>query len=325
MLDLLQQFADWIWAGIEWLTGWTPGEHIKNVLEWIGAILGVIGGAFTLLAYIRGRGAATKADISEVSEEIEALRAEYRAQMARMQSALGGGDAALTGAGAQAPGDGLGADLDAGIDTLLKAGRADALRDKSGEAAQTAIEELIAERARARERIAADEAALYRQKGAFAFLHDTHAAMAAYARAVELDPDDPAGWNRLGQLQLRTGALDAAIDSFERVLALGNTLADKEWEAIATGNLGLIYQTRGELDRAEAMFLRSLEISDANGMKELSANQNGNLGSLYQERGDTARACQHWARARDLWREIGNPDMVAKNEGRMRDAGCPED
>jgi len=117
MLDLLQQFADWIWAGIEWLTGWTPGEHIKNVLEWIGAVLGVIGGAFTLLAYIRGRGAATKVDIREVSEEIEALRAEYRAQMAKMQSALGG-DAALAGAGAPA-GDGLGADLDAGIDTLL--------------------------------------------------------------------------------------------------------------------------------------------------------------------------------------------------------------
>ena len=227
--------------------------------------------------------------------------------MAKMQSALGGGDAALAGAGAPA-GDGLGADLDAGIDTLLKAGRADALRDKSGEAAQAAIEDLIAERAKARERIAADEAALYRQKGAFAFLHDTHAAMAAYARATELDPDDPEGWNQLGRLQLRTGALDAAIASFERVLSIGNKAGGQEWEAAATGNLGLIYndarrarprrgdvqarartgrgagpqggqaaatgnlgliyRTRGELDRAEAMFKRELELAEELGSKE---------------------------------------------------------
>lgn len=89
-----------------------------------------------------------------------------------------------------------------------------------------------------RERIAADEAALYRQKGAFALVHDTHAAMAAYARAAELGPDDPDGWNRLGQLQLRTWwALDAAVQSFERVLSLGNELVDKEGQARTTGNL----------------------------------------------------------------------------------------
>jgi tetratricopeptide (TPR) repeat protein len=306
MLDLLQQFADWIWAGIEWLTGWAPGEKIKYVLEFIGAVLGVIGGAVTMYALARGGGAATKKDVGEVKSEVSDVSAEVaalRAQMAQMQSALGG--------------DGLGADLDAGIDTLLKAGRADALRDKSGEAAQDAIEELIAERARARERIAADEAALYRQKGAFAFLHDTHAAMAAYAKATELDPDDPDGWNRLGALQLRTGALDAAINSFERVLGLSNKLSDKTWEAKATGNLGLIYRRRGELDRAEAMHLKSLEIEKELGRKEGVAKQSGNLGLIYRTRGELDRAEAMFKRDLELSEELGSKEGQARATGNL--------
>jgi len=60
MLDLLQQFADWIWAGIEWLTGWAPGEHIKNVLEWIGAVLGAGLSLWGVVALFRGGGAKSR-------------------------------------------------------------------------------------------------------------------------------------------------------------------------------------------------------------------------------------------------------------------------
>ncbi len=107
-------------------------------------------------------------------------------------------------------------------------------------------------------------------------------------------PDDPAGWNRLGQLQLRIGDLDAAVRSFERVLALGNQAADQTLVAAATGNLGVLYSTRGDLDQAEAMYKKSLEIDEALGRKEYIANQYGNLGILYEQKGDMAAACAHW-------------------------------
>ncbi len=266
MLDLLQQFADWIWAGIEWLTGWAPGEQLKTVLEWIGTVLGAAGGVWWFVSLFRGGGAATKQDIREIKTD-SATKADIDRLRQEMLDAI----RSQTGPQPQLPGatggDSLAKDLEAGIETLLKAGREEALRDKTGAAAQAALDELISRRAAARERIAKDEAALHRQKGAFAFLHDTQAAMRAYARAAELDPDDPEGWNRLGALQLRVGDLAAAEASFNKVLSLGNSLKDKSWEAIANGNLGVIYA----------------------------------------QRGDMARACQHGRRARDLFRAIGSP------------------
>jgi len=66
---------------------------------------------------------------------------------------------------------------------------------------------------------AAAEAA--RHRGALAFLHDTDKAIAAYRRATELDPENADGWNRLGQLLYRTGALDDAETAYRKVESLG--------------------------------------------------------------------------------------------------------
>ena len=74
--------------------------------------------------------------------------------------------------------------------------------------------------------------------GALAFLHDTQKALAAYREAVALDPDNAAGWNQLGHLLRRTGDLDRAEQAYNRVLALGNTMGDREVVAAATSNLG---------------------------------------------------------------------------------------
>jgi len=183
------------------------------------------------------------------------------------------------------------------------------------------IEKALAEKAAADEAegAAANKRAArrYRQIGALTFLHDTHKAMAAYAKAVELDPDDPEGWNWLGVLQLRTGALDAAIDSFERVFSIGNTLAEKTWQAIATGNLGLIYFTRGELDRAEEMHLKSLEIEKELGRKEGMAADYGNLGAIYLTRGELDRAEAMYERAVKLAEELGNKEQQAAITGNL--------
>ena len=118
-------------------------------------------------------------------------------------------------------GDQIGSNLEAGIETLLEAGREGALRDKTGKAAEAALDELIAGRQAARHRIARDEAALWRQKGAFAFLHDTGAAIMAYAKAAELHRDDAerlgtgsASFNSAPAIWRRRGP------SFQRLLAL---------------------------------------------------------------------------------------------------------
>jgi len=183
------------------------------------------------------------------------------------------------------------------------------------------IETQLAERAAAHEARGSEEhrrAARYqRQIGALAFLHDTHKAIATYARAVELDPDDPKGWNELGKLQHRTGALDAAINSFERVLMLGNKECREDVEAVARGNLGLIYQTCGKLDRAEAMFLTNLQLHVELGKKERMAADYGNLALIYYKRGELDRAEATFKRALKMAEDLANKEQQAAATGNL--------
>jgi tetratricopeptide (TPR) repeat protein len=204
----------------------------------------------------------------------------------------------------------------------------------------------------------------WRHAGALAFLHDTRAAMRAYTKATELDPDDAEAWNQLGHLQKRVGELDAAIKSYERALTLGNSSADQAMIAAATGNLGLIYRRRGDLDAAESMHKKALAINEALGGKEGMANQYGNLGLIYQTRGDLDAAeamhkkslaieealgrkegmasdyanlglvcrtrgdlegaCECWRRALQLFQKVGARPQVERMQRLLREAGSAE-
>jgi len=66
-----------------------------------------------------------------------------------------------------------------------------------------------------------------RHRGALAFLHDTHKALAAYRRATELDPENAKVWNGLGHLLVRTGALDKAAAAYRTVASLGQATNDR--------------------------------------------------------------------------------------------------
>ena len=147
------------------------------------------------------------------------------------------------------------------------------------------------------------------------FPNDTAEAMHRCAAACELDPDDPEAWNQLEHSQHRVGDLDAAIASYKKVLALGNCTADKEWIAIATGNLGIVYKTRGDLARAEEMYRRTLAITEELGRKQGMASDYADLGILPEEKADMAAACTHWRKARDLRCESDNPGEVEKLGG----------
>lgn len=157
----------------------------------------------------------------------------------------------------------------------------------------------------------------YGQLGALAFLDDTKAAMDAYAKAAELDPHDPRSWNGLGTLQLRTGALDAAIDSFERVLRLGNAAGREDVTAGAIGNLGIIYRTRGELDRAEQMHKLALEINQKLGHKEAVSADFGNLGGIFYLRGELNRAERMHLKALQIDKKLDDKKGMAADYGNL--------
>jgi tetratricopeptide (TPR) repeat protein len=315
-LVALQKLKDGFWSIIALISGWRPGQKTKTIVEWTGLITGAILGVWGIIEWMTDDGALTRKDFTTLTrpiatkDDIAALRQELLEKLSRRPfgEPLAGQDEAKAG---------LEKDLDKAIETLLAAGRTDALKDKTGEAAEAALDELIAGREAARQRVARDEADLYRQKGAIAFLQDTGKAISAYTRATELDPDNPEGWNELGALKLRVGELSAAAESMERVLALGNRASDQTVIAAATGNLGVIYRRRGDLDRAEAMHRQSLAINEQLGRKTGMASQYGNLGLVFHIRGDLDQAEAMHRKSLVIEEELGRKDGMAIDYGNL--------
>ncbi len=204
------------------------------------------------------------------------------------------------------------ADAPPGIDAALKQ-----LAEGETKAAESIFEQVLEQKKAEGEGAYKEAAAAARHLGALAFLHDTQKALSAYVQAVELDPENPHGWNVLGLLQDRLGNLDSAIKAFERVLALGNKADDKAVVAAAYGNLGLVYETRRDLAKAEEYHRKSLAIEKGLGRKEGMANQYGNLGNVYQARGDLAKAEEYFLKSLALDEELGRKEGVAKTYGNL--------
>jgi len=255
-----------IMQGIDWLTEDAEADRQRVVVQFDAVLEQRLDARLRELAVIG----------AQVDEADEALREDLRGAAETLRDAGEEGREALA--------------------RLLEGGKTDEAR---------ALLQRLAE-ADAKEGAQANEQAAhrYRQIGALAFLDDTQAAMSAYEKANKLDPDNPAGWNRLGALQLRTGSLDAATQSFARALELAEELDNKEQQAAITGNLGLTYLKRGELDRAEAMFLKGLGIEEELGSKEGMASKSFILAGIFLRRGEKDKAEMLIRRAAELSMEL---------------------
>src|SRR5579883_3482714 len=321
MWEFLQNAVNSFWLFVEHVSGWKPGPETKAIFEWASAVLGTIVGIIGIAAMFRGGGAPTKKDIKS---EMGAVREVVHDEIRGIREEVGELRKALEAAQTRAQGDAFagpaaelaGKDLEAGIETLLKAGREEALRDKTGEAAQAALDDLIAQRAGARERIARDEAALWRQKGAFAYLHDTDAALRAYAKAAEIDPDNAEGLIFLGELQQRAGYLDAAKQSFERVIALGNRIDNpqlRHWAYFLLGDVEAALGNRSpaldQYERGQSL-LQSLLRSDPNNaewQRDLSVSYN-KIGDIRAARGDRDGALKAYEDGLDIRKRLAARD-----------------
>jgi tetratricopeptide (TPR) repeat protein len=162
-----------------------------------------------------------------------------------------------------------------------------------------------------------EAAAAARHLGALAFMNDTKAALAAYQKAVQLDPDNADGWNRLASLLWRTGELAQAEEAYRKVLALAEAHQDKEWQAKAIGNLGIVAYTRGELDKAEEMYGKGLALNEALGRKEGMARDYGNLGNVYMTRGELDKAEEMHRKSLEISEALGHKEYMAANYGNL--------
>ncbi len=163
----------------------------------------------------------------------------------------------------------------------------------------------------------AESAATWRHIGALAFLHDTAKALAAYDKAVALDPDNAGGLRFLGELHMRCGDLAGADKAFEQLLGVGLRTNDRKVEAMACTRLGWALLTRGDLAGAEEMQTEALRISEAIGWMEGVARATGNLGLIHQTRGDLDKAEEMQVKALALNEELGSKDGLARATGNL--------
>ena len=204
-----------------------------------------------------------------------------------------------------------------------------------------------------RERKASAE--YWRHIGALSFLHDTKKALAAYEKAVALDPDEPKGWRFLGELGYRVGDLTTAEAAFESLLRLAQQSSDtraeslahlrlswihrhrgnlplaeefqssalrlarevdwKEGMARAYSSLGNLHLMRGDLAKAEEMQVEALKLEEEWGSKEGMASAYGNLGIIHQTRGDLAKAEEMHLKSLNLEEELGRKRGIARSYG----------
>ena len=191
------------------------------------------------------------------------------------------------------------------------------LREGNPEAAEELFGQILKDRQADGELALKDAARAARHIGAIAFYHDTHKSLEAYQNAVALDPDDVEAWNKLGHLRYRLGDLDGAVSTYEKILSLGNTISDKEMIAVATGNLGIVYETRGDLDEAEDMYRKSLALNEQLGRKQGMAADYGNLGIVYRARGDLDEAEDMYRKSLALNEQLGRKQGMAADYGNL--------
>jgi tetratricopeptide (TPR) repeat protein len=143
-----------------------------------------------------------------------------------------------------------------------------------------------------------DAAVAWRNLGAIALLHEPWKAREAYAKAVQLDPDNPDGLDWNGELQLEARNLDAAEKSYRALLRLEGKGADEDQLFWARSGLGDIFVARGKLPEALKAYgearaamerLTSSDPSNAGWQRDLSASYH-KIGDVLVAQGNLAEA-----------------------------------
>ena len=137
-----------------------------------------------------------------------------------------------------------------------------------------------------------------------------------FAKATQTYPE-PWVINALGLYYRQIGSLERAGEKFRQVEQLGKEQGNKEYLAVAYGNLGLIYQTRGDLKTAEEMHRKSLALEEELGRKEGMASDYGNLGLIYQTRGDLKTAEEMLRKSLALNEQLGRKQGMASQYGNL--------
>jgi len=213
-------------------------------------------------------------------------------------------------------------------------GAGEAFESDIAVAAASALREAGGRRARAKEllrrrldgrlpsgtRLNGSEALVWRQLGALSLLDSPAEALAAYAKAAELAPDDPEAQMLAGVLYLRVGNLELAEAAFRRQIALGAGPGGGVARYRGNTMLGDVMLARGDPAAAIAAYAEAQRevtglLAEGPGQKGLRRDLSVTLdrqGDVLARRGELEAALECYRRSQEIAaalaaEEPGNP------------------
>jgi len=128
---------------------------------------------------------------------------------------------------------------------------------------------------------------------------------------------DPGIVNEYATFLVRIGMLGKAKEKLDQVLQLSKATDDKEIEAAACNNLGIVYRILGDLNSSEEMYKRSLAVHEQLGQKRGMADAYNNLGIVYWIKGNRNTAEEMLKKALVIYEEIGYKEGMANVHGNL--------
>ena len=111
--------------------------------------------------------------------------------------------------------------------------------------------------------------------------------------------------------------LDKALEYFKKALDLEGELSRQEGIAANFGNIGIVYYFKGELDKALEYYGKALKLDEELGSKEGMAANYGNIGIVYAAKGELDKALEYYEKALELAEKVGGKEGMAANYGNV--------
>nr|CBH37274.1 hypothetical protein, containing tetratricopeptide repeats [uncultured archaeon] len=147
-------------------------------------------------------------------------------------------------------------------------------------------------------------------------------ALYAWNHLLERTKDKDKEWEsiargNIGNVYQIKGELDKALEYHGNALKLNEELGNKEGMAVGLGNIGNVYKTKGELDKALEYYGNALKLSEELGSKEGMAIVLGNIGTVYRIKGELDKALEYHGNALKLDEELGSKEGMADQLGNI--------
>jgi tetratricopeptide (TPR) repeat protein len=136
------------------------------------------------------------------------------------------------------------------------------------------------------------------------------AGAAAFAR-LENKKNEGLMYNNIGLIYSARGEYDAALQWYQKSVAIQETLGDRAGLATSYNNIGLIYKARGDYEAALQWYQKSVAIKETLGDRPGLAASYNNIGLIYKARGDYEAALQWYQKSVAINEALGNRPILA--------------